>query len=71
MNLLYSLHFNKVAACPLNCYMSKSKEKEVKKIAHIPKSEKLVIMISCGKPKNDLKSAFSERYDLESILTVK
>jgi nitroreductase len=69
MNLLNGLHFNRVAACPLNCYFSSSKAKKIKKITGIKKSEKLVVMISCGNVPEKFDIAKSYRYPVEEFIT--
>lgn len=67
MNLLYSLHFQKIGACPLNCNLSPKKDKAIRRIISIPSSEIFVVMISCGIPKNEFKVPFSKRNNLATI----
>jgi nitroreductase len=71
MNLLYMLHYQKIAACSLNCSFSIQKEIMLRKLCKIKKSEVFVLMIACGYAPESFKSAFSERYSLDNILTIK
>ena len=64
MSLLYSLHYKKIAACPLNCYFSKKIERKVRKACSIRDSEVILAMISCGKIPESLKLASSPRKGL-------
>ncbi len=61
MNLLYSLHHNKIVACSLNCNFTKSKDQKLRKILDIPDSEVFIVMFSCGFAPNEFKIALSER----------
>lgn len=69
MNLLNGLHFNKIAACPLNCYFSSSKEKKLRKLCGIKKSEIFIIMISCGNIPDQIDIAKSYRYPVDNFIT--
>src|SRR5690606_33735199 len=44
MNLLYSLHYHRVACCPANWGKEVRDEKELDKIVEIPKSEKIICL---------------------------
>lgn len=46
MNLLYALHFFKIAACPLNSYFTPEQDKRIRAIIDIPKSESIVLLIA-------------------------
>jgi nitroreductase len=70
MNLLYALHYHKIVACPLNCYLPFSKEKQLKKECGLSGSEVLVAMISCGFAPDAFKIAKSHRYGLDEIMKV-
>lgn len=70
MNLLYSLHYDKIAACPLNCNFSFHKTKILRKLCHVAESEVFILMISCGNVPKSFKIAISKRYPVEEILTV-
>jgi nitroreductase len=64
MNLLYALHFNRIATCPLNCSTTPEKDKKLRILCEIPPSEVFVVMIACGIPPNKFKLASSPRYDI-------
>jgi len=71
MNLLNGLHFNKILACPLNCYFSRWKDKKLRKICKIKKSEVFVVMVSCGNPIEKFDVALSYRSPVEEIVSFK
>lgn len=71
MNLLNGLHFNKILACPLNCYFSRWKDKKLRKICKIKSSEVFVVMISCGNPIENFDVALSYRSPVEEIVSFK
>jgi len=65
MNLLYALHYNKIAACILNCSTTPEKDIKLRQLTGIKDSEVFIAMVSCGIPPEDFKIAASKRYDLE------
>ncbi|GGH30748.1 hypothetical protein GCM10011418_43040 [Sphingobacterium alkalisoli] len=68
MNILYSLHYYGLAACPLNWAVKPKTERDVHKICNIPNSERIVLMISCGYPKEKFVQPISLRYELGKVL---
>lgn len=68
MNLLNGLHFNKILACPLNCYFSRRKDKKLRKLIPVKSSEVFIVMMSCGKPKENFEIALSYRTPLDQIV---
>ncbi|TXH20807.1 MAG: nitroreductase family protein [Chitinophagaceae bacterium] len=66
MNLLYSLHFFKIAACILNCSNTIEKDRKLRELCKIKESEVFIAMISCGIPPENFKAAASPRYNLEN-----
>lgn len=66
MNLLYSLHYNKIGACILNCSNTIEKDIKLRKLCGVKDSEVFVAMIACGIPPSTFKIATSHRYGLES-----
>ena len=70
MNLLLSLHSKKIATCPLNCNLSPSKEKALRKICNIPDNEVFVVMMSCGYTPEEFKIPYSKRYDVNSLIRI-
>lgn len=67
MNLLYALHSKRIASCPLNCYLSRSKGREISKIGGIPQDEELVMMVSCGYPPDSFLIPLSVRNSVDEI----
>jgi len=66
MNLLYALHYHKIAACILNCSNTIEKDLKLRKICGIKESEVFVAMILCGFPPDNFKIAISKRYSLKN-----
>jgi nitroreductase len=62
MNLLYSLHYQKIAACILNCSNSVEKDLSLREVCKIKNSEVFIAMIACGYPPKSFKVATSKRY---------
>ncbi|NLZ95646.1 MAG: nitroreductase family protein [Bacteroidales bacterium] len=48
MNLLYSLHHNKVAACALNSYFTPKSDRRMREIIDVPYYENFVMIIALG-----------------------
>lgn len=69
MNLLNGLHFNHILACPLNCYFSRRKDKKLRKLVPVKASEVFVVMMSCGKAKENFDIALSHRTPESQIVT--
>ncbi|WP_010136869.1 nitroreductase family protein [Ochrovirga pacifica] len=69
MNLLYALHYYKIAACPLNCSNSFKKDKLLRKYGDIKDSESLIMLISIGDTPDSFKIASSPRKKVEEIST--
>ena len=70
MSLLYALHSQNIAACPLNCYFPPSVEHKVRKISGIGDNECIVAMIICGNLSGQIKAAKSPRFSLNSFYTI-
>lgn len=71
MNLLNGLHFNKILACPLNCYFSSWKDKKLREICGIKKSEVFIVMISCGLAHEEFDIPQSYRFPVDEFITFK
>ncbi|RKD91996.1 nitroreductase family protein [Mangrovibacterium diazotrophicum] len=65
MNLLYSLHSHKIAACILNCSNPRDKDIKMREVCNIKDSEVFIAMITCGYPPEEFKIAISKRYTIE------
>lgn len=71
MNLLYALHYNKIAACTLNWCDSPKDNASLRSIVHIEESEKVSLLIVCGNaPEHSFKVAMSHRLDGKTITTI-
>jgi len=70
MNVLYALHYYKIAGCILNCSTSPEKDMRIRDLSGIAESESLIAMVSCGNVPDTFKVPLSKRYAVESVLTV-
>lgn len=70
MNLLYSLHYYGIAACPLNWSEKQQKTNTLKSLLGIPKSEVVVVLISCGIAPDEFKAVRSDRKPFEEICVI-
>ena len=61
MSLLYSLHYNKIASCPLNTNFEQDREDQVRTILKIPNHENLTMFIAIGSYPNTFVVPKSER----------
>ena len=69
MNLLYALHYYKIAACPLNCSNSPEKDRLLRKYGKIDNSETFIMLISIGHAADSFKMAASPRKSVGEIAT--
>ena len=65
MNLVYALHYHKIAACILNCSNFIEKDRQLRKLCKIKESEVFIAMVACGIPPESFKVAISKRYSLD------
>jgi len=70
MNLLLGLHSQKIASCCLNLCVPYTKEKNIKKIASIDNSERLIMMIGIGYYLENTMVAMSDRKEINQILSI-
>lgn len=71
MNLLYALHYNKIAACTLNWCDSPKDNARLRSVVHIEESEKVSLLIVCGNaPEHSFKVAMSHRLDGKTITAI-
>lgn len=68
MNLLLGLHAQGIGSCCLNTCVTYIVEKQIKKSAHIPDSERLIMMIGIGMLKENFEVAISDRLEVGQIL---
>jgi nitroreductase len=64
MNLLYALHYYKVATCTLNCSVDSKMDAQFRKLCETKPSEVYISMIACGVASESFKYAVSKRSDL-------
>ena len=70
MNLLYSLHYYKIAAIPLNWYATIENNNELRDILNIPDSHIPVAFIACGYPIDEFKLVTSKRRNLKEVISI-
>ena len=70
MNLLLSLHSLGIGSCSLNTCFPFVIENEIKRIADISESERLVMMIGIGKYKEEFLVAISDKLPVDEILVM-
>ena len=68
MNLLYALHFHKIAAIPLNWYAPLEYTQELREMLGMSASQVPVAVVACGYPKSDFKLVTSKRLPAEDVL---
>jgi len=71
MNLLNALHYEEIAACPLNWYNSNNNDYKLRQLLSLPSSETVVMMIACGGVPNNIKLAYSKKNNINSIYTIR
>lgn len=70
MNLLYALHFYKIANCPANWGKTVKDDKLARKVVDITESEKIICLIPIGKAVDDIRVCLSERRTIDEVLKV-
>ena len=70
MNLLYALHFYKIANCPANWGKLIRDEKLLQNYVTLPQSEKIICMIPIGVAQNEFRITLSKRRSLKEIFKV-
>lgn len=68
MNLLYALHYHKIAACTLNANLSPKEKARLQKVIGYPTSEIPIVFIAVGKPKEEFMIARSCRHKPYEII---
>ena len=68
MNLLYALHYYKIAACTLNACMSIGNRKLLSDIIGMHQAEFPIVFISIGNAPEDFMVAASQRLNIERVL---
>lgn len=70
MNLLYSLHYYKIAACPAHWGHPIEKDKEILKEIPLLESEKVLCVVPIGFPADSFKTTLSLRRETHEILKI-
>ena len=70
MNLLYSLHYQQLGACILNCSNSVAKDKKMRKVTGVKESHVFIAMISCGHVPDNFLIAASKKDTLKFRLNI-
>lgn len=69
-NILYSLHFYKVASVALNWSKHFILDRKIEKLIDFPKQEKIIAMIAIGYPIDSFKIPFSQRKGVNETLEI-
>ena len=70
MNLLYALHYYKLAACTLNAQMNDKQEKVLRQLLNLPSSEIPAVFITVGIPPKRFMVARSQLLDVDMITQI-
>jgi len=70
LNLLYALHFYKIAACPAHWGMTYDKDIKINAILNMPESEKVISLVPIGIPVKCFKTTLSLRRSPDEILKI-
>ena len=70
MNLLYSLHYYKIANCPANWGKTIQEEKKLKQYINIPESEKIICLIPIGIAKENFRVTLSQRREIDELFRI-
>jgi len=70
MNLLYSLHFYKIGACTLNCYLTPKQNRRMRKILNLPPFEDIVLLIAVGGVPDSFAVTASHRSHPDNFTTI-
>ena len=68
MNMLYALHYYKIANCPANWGKTIQEEKQLSGIVDIPESEKIMCIVSIGVATEYFRVTLSQRRELSEVL---
>lgn len=70
MNLLYCLHYFKIACCPANWAKTYNDEKLILDKLKIPKSEKVICLVAIGNPNSEVVFTMSKRRDINEYFKI-
>lgn len=69
-NLLYALHYHKIAACALNWSKPFFFDKRIKKLLKLNGSERVIAVVAIGYPPDEFKVPFSKRKEISEVLEI-
>ncbi|WP_211229842.1 nitroreductase family protein [Olivibacter sitiensis] len=67
MNLLYALHYYKIANCPANWGKTVQEEEVLSKYIFLPNSEKIICMVPIGVANPEFSVCLSRRRDIDEV----
>src|SRR5690606_14714723 len=70
MNLLYTLHFYKIANCPANWGKSVKDDRLAQRVIGLKENEKIICLIPIGRAVEDIRVCLSERRTIDEVLKV-
>lgn len=70
LNLLYALHFYRIAACPANWGKDFFSDKKIRKIINIPESEQIICLVPIGHACENNLVTLSYRRSAEEVLNI-
>lgn len=68
MNMLYALHYYKIANCPANWGKTIQEESLLRGIVDLPLSEKIICVVSIGVANDEFRVTLSQRRDVSEVL---
>ncbi|WP_041217379.1 nitroreductase family protein [Aeromonas hydrophila] len=68
MNMLYALHFYKIANCPANWGKLIQEEKQLNGVVDLSESEKIICVVPIGVAKDEFRVTLSQRRELHEVL---
>ncbi|MBL0602056.1 nitroreductase family protein [Aeromonas dhakensis] len=68
MNMLYALHYYKIANCPANWGKLINEEEQLTGVVDLPESEKIICVVPIGIAKNEFRVTLSQRRELSEVL---
>lgn len=68
MNLLYALHYYKIASCPAHWGLNIDSDRKIKMILGMKPSEKVICLLPIGLPQTEFKTTLSLRRSTSEIL---
>lgn len=68
MNLLYALHYYKIAACPAHWGLTQNDDIKTNQLLNMLDSEKVICLVAIGIPQDEFKTTLSLRRSKDEIL---